>query len=41
MAIDHIFVSSGIIPTESQRIGEPAGSDHFPVTLKIAVPLKP
>ena len=41
VAIDHIFVSSAIDATESQRIGEPSGSDHFPVTMRIAVPLAP
>ena len=41
VAIDHIFVSSAIHATESQRIGEPSGSDHFPVSLRIAIPLAP
>lgn len=41
IAIDHIFVSPGIKVTESQQIGQPAGSDHFPVMLRIAVPLTP
>lgn len=39
IAIDHIFVSPGIVALEGERIGEPAGSDHFPVMLKVAVPL--
>jgi endonuclease/exonuclease/phosphatase (EEP) superfamily protein YafD len=39
IAIDHIFVSSGIKLIEDQKIGEPAGSDHYPVTLRIAVPV--
>ena len=41
VAIDHVFVSPGLVQTESQQIGRPAGSDHFPVTLKLAVPLAP
>ena len=41
IAIDHIFVSQGIRLIEGQRIGEPAGSDHFPVTLRIAVKRQP
>jgi endonuclease/exonuclease/phosphatase (EEP) superfamily protein YafD len=41
LAIDHIFASPGVRLVESQQIGEPAGSDHFPVVVKIAVPLAP
>lgn len=41
IAIDHIFVSPGIKVTESQQIGNPSGSDHFPIMLRIAVPLNP
>ena len=33
------YVSPGIVALEGERIGEPAGSDHFPVMLKVAVPL--
>jgi endonuclease/exonuclease/phosphatase (EEP) superfamily protein YafD len=40
MAIDHIFASSGIRVLEHERIGEPAGSDHYPIIMKLAVPLK-
>jgi endonuclease/exonuclease/phosphatase (EEP) superfamily protein YafD len=40
VAIDHIFVTPGIRQLESQQIGEAAGSDHYPVMLKIAVPLQ-
>lgn len=41
IAIDHILVSPGIKVIESQQIGEPAGSDHYPISLKIAVPVLP
>lgn len=40
VAIDHIFVTPGIRQLETQQIGEPAGSDHYPVSVKIAVPLQ-
>lgn len=39
VAIDHIFVSDGIVQTTTQGIGEPAGSDHYPIFMRIAVPL--
>jgi endonuclease/exonuclease/phosphatase (EEP) superfamily protein YafD len=39
IAIDHIFVTRGIRQLERQRIGNSAGSDHFPITMKLAVPL--
>ncbi|MBC8036710.1 MAG: endonuclease/exonuclease/phosphatase family protein [Rhizobiales bacterium] len=38
MAIDHIFASPGIRILESERIGQTAGSDHYPITMKLAVP---
>ncbi len=38
LAIDHIFVAPGITALETEQIGEPAGSDHYPVTVRIAVP---
>jgi endonuclease/exonuclease/phosphatase (EEP) superfamily protein YafD len=41
IAIDHIFLSSGLRLIEAARIGEAAGSDHYPVTARIAVPLRP
>ena len=41
IAIDHIFVSPGIRQIEAEQIGEPAGSDHYPVMLRIAVPTTP
>lgn len=37
IAIDHIFISAGIKPLEAATIGEPAGSDHYPVSARIAV----
>ena len=40
VAIDHIFVTPGIRQLESQQIGEPTGSDHYPVSVQIAVPLQ-
>lgn len=40
VAIDHIFVSPGIRPLTSQSIGNNAGSDHFPVFMKLAIPVK-
>ena len=41
IAIDHIFVSPGIRQIEAEQIGEAAGSDHYPVSLQIAVPAAP
>jgi endonuclease/exonuclease/phosphatase (EEP) superfamily protein YafD len=41
IAIDHIFVSPGIHAVETLRIGEAAGSDHYPIISTIAVPLTP
>lgn len=41
VAIDHVFVSDGIVQTGSEGLGEPAGSDHYPVFMRIAVPLGP
>ncbi len=40
IAIDHIFASSGIRQLDSQSIGNSAGSDHFPIFLKVAVPVQ-
>jgi endonuclease/exonuclease/phosphatase (EEP) superfamily protein YafD len=40
IAIDHIFASPGIRQLESQSIGNSAGSDHFPIFLKVAVPVQ-
>lgn len=38
VAIDHIFASPGIRVLEDERIGRPSGSDHYPITMKLAVP---
>lgn len=38
IAIDHIFLSPGLKLLEKARIGEAAGSDHYPVIARIAVP---
>ena len=38
IAIDHIFLSPGLRLLEAARIGEAAGSDHYPVIARIAVP---
>lgn len=40
VAIDHIFVSPGIRQLESESIGNSAGSDHFPITMKLAIPIQ-
>jgi len=39
MAIDHIYVSPGIGIVADERLGEPSGSDHFPITMTLAVPV--
>jgi endonuclease/exonuclease/phosphatase (EEP) superfamily protein YafD len=39
IAIDHIFLSPGLRTLEAPRIGEPSGSDHYPIAARIAVPL--
>lgn len=41
LAIDHIFVSHKIRALSQQQIGEYAGSDHFPITMTLAVPTAP
>ncbi len=38
VAIDHIFVSPGIKVLAPSRLGNNAGSDHFPVNVVVAVP---
>ena len=41
IAIDHIFLSRAVRLIEAARIGEAAGSDHYPIAARIAVPLTP
>lgn len=38
LAIDHIFTSAGIRPLSAERIGNNAGSDHYPVVMTLALP---
>jgi endonuclease/exonuclease/phosphatase (EEP) superfamily protein YafD len=38
LAIDHIFVSKDIIALGSEHIGNAAGSDHYPISITLAVP---
>jgi endonuclease/exonuclease/phosphatase (EEP) superfamily protein YafD len=38
VAIDHIFVSEGIRPVTGEEIGNPSGSDHFPIAMTLAIP---
>lgn len=40
VAIDHIFASPGIRALTSESIGNNAGSDHFPVFMNLAIPIK-
>lgn len=40
LAIDHIFTSPTIRALSEQRIGNAAGSDHFPITMTLAIPSK-
>jgi endonuclease/exonuclease/phosphatase (EEP) superfamily protein YafD len=37
--IDHILVNDGLRLLEKARIGRPSGSDHYPVTVTVAVPV--
>ena len=41
IAIDHIFLSPTLRVLEAPRIGERAGSDHYPIIARISVPLAP
>jgi endonuclease/exonuclease/phosphatase (EEP) superfamily protein YafD len=41
LAIDHIFVSDEVTSLEKVRIGGNAGSDHFPLVVRVAVPVEP
>jgi endonuclease/exonuclease/phosphatase (EEP) superfamily protein YafD len=38
LAIDHIFASEEVKSVEPVRIGRNAGSDHFPLVVRVAVP---
>lgn len=38
LAIDHVFVSPQLRVLEEPRIGRRSGSDHYPVTVTVAVP---
>jgi endonuclease/exonuclease/phosphatase (EEP) superfamily protein YafD len=38
LAIDHVFVSPGIRVLDEEKIGNAAGSDHFPIVITLAVP---
>jgi endonuclease/exonuclease/phosphatase (EEP) superfamily protein YafD len=40
LAIDHIFVSQGIRALDHEKIGEYAGSDHFPIAITLGVSAK-
>lgn len=40
LAIDHIFISKGIRALDNEKIGEYAGSDHFPIAITLGVPTK-
>ncbi|HKQ95280.1 MAG TPA: endonuclease/exonuclease/phosphatase family protein [Aestuariivirgaceae bacterium] len=40
LGIDHIFVSPEFRVIERERIGRSSGSDHYPVTVKVAVPVR-
>ncbi len=38
VAIDHIFVSPQITVLRAETIGRPSGSDHYPISMVLAVP---
>ncbi len=38
LAIDHVYVSQGIVELTPEQLGNPAGSDHFPISMQIEVP---
>lgn len=40
LAIDHIFTSASVRALSEPRIGNAAGSDHFPITMTLAIPNK-
>lgn len=41
LAIDHIFASPEVKSLERVRIGAGAGSDHYPLVVRVAVPVTP
>ncbi|MGE0007756.1 MAG: endonuclease/exonuclease/phosphatase family protein [Parvibaculaceae bacterium] len=41
LAIDHIFASEEVKSVEDVRIAGNAGSDHFPLVVRVAVPVSP
>lgn len=41
LAIDHVFASEEVKSVEQVRIGNNAGSDHFPLVVRVAVPAAP
>lgn len=40
LAIDHIFTSPGIRALSDEQIGNAAGSDHYPISMTLAVPVQ-
>ena len=38
LAIDHIFVSQGMRAVSAEVIGDSSGSDHYPISMTIALP---
>ncbi len=40
IAIDHVFLSDDVRPLSEARIGNNAGSDHYPVIVDVAVPAR-
>jgi endonuclease/exonuclease/phosphatase (EEP) superfamily protein YafD len=40
LAIDHVFVSKDIRTLSKPRIGHTGGSDHYPVIVDVAIPVK-
>ena len=41
LAIDHVFLSSNMRPLNRAWIGKPAGSDHFPTIVDVAIKVAP
>jgi endonuclease/exonuclease/phosphatase (EEP) superfamily protein YafD len=40
LAIDHIFASTDIVAVSGEVIGDNAGSDHYPISIAVSVPVK-